>query len=60
MKHQNQCARKMIIMIDLCVSFMKENWDKRGGKGYDRGWDDWIASPTQRHEIEPTPRVGEG
>ena len=30
-----------------------------GGKGDGRGWDDWMASPTQWHEFEKTPGVGD-
>ena len=31
----------------------------RRGEGDDRGWDGWIASPTQGHEFEWTPGVGD-
>ena len=35
---------------------------KAGGKGDDRGWDDWMASQLMsvRHEFEQAPGVGDG
>ena len=37
-------------------------WDrlKAGGEGDDRGWDGWMASPLNRHEVEQALRVGAG
>ena len=31
-----------------------------GGEGDDRGWDGWMALPTQWYEFEQTPGVGDG
>ena len=33
---------------------------KAGWEGDDRGWDGWMASPTQWHELEQAPGVGDG
>ena len=33
---------------------------KAGGEGDDRGWDGWMASLTQRQELEQAPGVGDG
>ena len=33
---------------------------KAGGEEDDRGWGDWMASPTRWHEFEQDPGVGEG
>ena len=41
---------------------IERSWErlKRGGKGEDRGWDGWMASPTHGHEFKQVPRVGDG
>ena len=33
---------------------------KAGGEGDDRGWESWMASPTQWNELERAPEVGDG
>ena len=33
---------------------------KAGGERDDRGWDSWVASPTDGHEFEQAPGVGDG
>ena len=37
-------------------------WEKlkAGGEGDNRGWDGWMASPTNGHEFEQAPGVGDG
>ena len=31
-----------------------------GGEGDDRGWDGWMASPTEGHEFEQAPEIDDG
>ena len=33
---------------------------KAGGEGDNRGWDGWMASPTNGHEFDSTPGIGNG
>ena len=51
---------------DWCkeLTHWKRSWCwerlKAGGEGDNRGWDGWMASPTQWTEFEQIPRVGDG
>ena len=46
--------------LEINYKNKQTNFYKKGGKGDDKGWDGWMASPTRWTWVEWTPGVGDG